>query len=1013
MREKRFVLFALILSMTLLLNSGFYVNAIKPVISGYEMEVGDNSDDELPMISPVEKVVKEIEDMTHNYTDRFIVKRISDNLSYAMLQQAYLTSKEATIQNISAFKEENKEELQKIGFVYSDDTEKIDVSDKTCILFNSVYNEELLNEEVSSLDIDKDLTVVNLPMMVASDVFIENLMSELKEDIEYIQPDYKLELSYTDIDNEDNLKITVVETKDSVKENNANILEIVKTKDIIPKAEQESLDNVEYDMPDTATQFDLDTINILQDDIYSAWQVTKGSEVRIAVIDGKTDITHPDLSSHIINGFDITTDSELIYEEALKEQYYHGTHVMGIIASTVPEAEIISITAFENGQAYTSDIIKAIYYAKEQGATIVNCSWGSTNDNPALKEAMKNSEMLFVCAAGNNRTNVDKTPIYPACFDIDNVISVASLNQDLGFSYYSNYGTSVDIAMYGRNVSSTMPGNEYGKQSGTSMATAYVTAGAAMAKSVNGDEDIKKLLLDTSISLSNLQDKVNGGKKLSYSNLVQNITNNDIIEVTPECDFDVFNYERTLSEDLELFNSLETVQIEAGGNNTAFIKSDGSLWMSGDNTYGQLGNGTFVSSSSPVQVIGLKNIIQVAIGENHCIALDKDGYAYLWGSNSNCAISSSSNSIYTIPIVHEISEINYVEAGVDTSFVIQNRNGIYAQGANGYGQIGNGKKSSYVNTPTLMLNSAGADVVKSYGKHTFFIRDGVLYGCGSDVHNIFRSSPGTLLIPTELLNDVKSIDTGVNHAVAIDYSGNVFTWGTNEWGQCGAGEDVTEDCTATLNLQDVIDINCNKENTVALLGDGTVLTWGYNVYGQIGDGTKNKRYKPYVVSGVSDISRISCGLNHTVVMNSNGQIFCWGDNKYGQYGNGNTDTSRTPISFTPTYNETSFFEKNVSIINSNSYTIILTAKNFKLSDKSIIISYDPDILELVDAVEYTYEKNVKTGTVDGSNINIVEIKSGEIAFKKTGVFTYHTGFINSIKFKAKKSGTTSIRFTVM
>ena len=103
------------------------------------------------------------------------------------------------------------------------------------------------------------------------------------------------------------------------------------------------------------------------------------------------------------------------------------------------------LKVFENGTAYTSDIIEAINYAEENGASIVNCSWGCTEENLALKETMENSDMTFVCAVGNNRLNLIETPIYPACYDLDNIISVTSVNNDGGLSYFSNYG-DVDIS---------------------------------------------------------------------------------------------------------------------------------------------------------------------------------------------------------------------------------------------------------------------------------------------------------------------------------------------------------------------------------------------------------------------------------------------------------------------------------------------------------------------------------------------------------------------------------------
>lgn len=93
-----------------------------------------------------------------------------------------------------------------------------------------------------------------------------------------------------------------------------------------------------------------------------------------------------------------------------------------------------------------------------------------------------------------------------------------------------------------------------------------------MAES-NGVQNIKETLLNTAVKLSNLKDKVNSQRKLSYSNLGNNIISDGIIEISPKDDFDVNGYQRTPEENWELFSSLKTVQVEAGGNNTAFIKS--------------------------------------------------------------------------------------------------------------------------------------------------------------------------------------------------------------------------------------------------------------------------------------------------------------------------------------------------------------------------------------------------------------------------------------------------------
>lgn len=864
-------------------------------------------------------VSEQLEQLAQEYTDRFIIKYngdIEEAVGYACDE-----SNKVKQQELETIKGSNEEEFLKI----SENDEEIVVSKNVRDLICKEKSGDISTfSDEPVYEIDQEKSVIKLSEKVDPETFTEKIYEKASGKIEYIQPDYKLELSdidetskdkaeedknadsnnsdktllenelnKEDIQNENketediSVDLEVIENQDETSETESPVPETTETSE--PENVESEAGNIESETEESE-ELDTEASDDLQNDIQSGWQVTKGAGVKIAVIDSKVDITHQDLSSHVVNGFNIINNTELTYEENQIGQYYHGTHVTGIISSTVPEAEIISIAAFENGQAYTSDLIKAIEYAKEQGATIVNCSWGSADNNQALREAMENSDLLFVCAAGNSRTNVDETPVYPASFDIENVISVTSLNEDMGFSYYSNYGNSVDIAMYGRNVRSTLPGGEYGEQSGTSMSAAYVTAGAAMAES-NGVQNIKETLLNTAVKLSNLKDKVNNQRKLSYSNLGNNVISDEIIEISPKDDFDVNGYQRTPEENWELFSSLKTVQVEAGGNNTAFIKSDGSLWMAGDNTYGQLGNGTYENSAVPVQVIGLTDITQVAVGENHCIALDSRGYVYLWGYNGYNAVSFSENRKISLPVMHTLSNITYVEAGSLTSFVIQGSKGIYAQGDNTYGQLGNGTRDTLA-ILTHMENSNGADIVKSYNKHTFFINVVTVFACGANDHNVLGLSYADTTLTPKPVSISIDIDTGYNHAVAIDETGMITAWGTNDWGQCGKGIDGK----GYIDIYNAKDVKCGKEHSIVLLEDGTIKTWGYNLRGQIGDGTHNKRYEPYAVKDMTYITQIAAGNNHTVVLDGNGDVWRWGDNSYGQFGNGSTVSSNNPVS---------------------------------------------------------------------------------------------------------------------
>ena len=100
----------------------------------------------------------------------------------------------------------------------------------------------------------------------------------------------------------------------------------------------------------------------------------------------------------------------------------------------------------------TSDIIRAIQYAEANGAAIVNLSIGVESYNAPLYDAIKASRMLFIAAAGNHGADSADKPLYPASYDLDNIISVANLDRDGTLHASSNYGASVDIAAPGTSI---------------------------------------------------------------------------------------------------------------------------------------------------------------------------------------------------------------------------------------------------------------------------------------------------------------------------------------------------------------------------------------------------------------------------------------------------------------------------------------------------------------------------------------------------------------------------------
>ncbi len=285
------------------------------------------------------------------------------------------------------------------------------------------------------------------------------------------------------------------------------------------------------------------------------WTVINSMEpVTVGVIDTGIDVNHDELIGKIIDGWDFYNDDETVFDEG---DASHGTQIVGIISANLDgqgiaglaaKAQIMPLKFIENGIGYTSDAIDAIEYAKSHGVNILNCSWGSQEYNQALKDAIEqNPDILFICAAGNTG---DSTKIYPAAYQLSNVIAVASVNQLGELALTSSYGSQVAIAAPGEEIYSTSADNNYTYGNGTSLAAGYVTAAAAIYQGLKPDasrQEIALAIKESAVMTDNLKNKVTGGL-LSITPLLEN-TNTTIPE-NPEEDFSYLP-----SEVIEILNT--------------------------------------------------------------------------------------------------------------------------------------------------------------------------------------------------------------------------------------------------------------------------------------------------------------------------------------------------------------------------------------------------------------------------------------------------------------------------
>jgi hypothetical protein len=276
-----------------------------------------------------------------------------------------------------------------------------------------------------------------------------------------------------------------------------------------------------------------------------AWKHSTGANAPlIAVLDTGLDCTHPDLRKNLwtnpdeVPGNGKDDDGNGVADDVhgynavaqngdIRDGGEHGTHVTGIIAADgavrglAYGAKVMGIKIFDdNGYTDVESVCRAIDYAQQNGARILNCSWGGAVEfNQALYEKMRDFPGLIVCSAGNGGSDSDAVPHYPSGFDLPNLISVAASSRQDKVCFTSCYGErSVHLAAPGEQILSTVPGGGHKVKSGTSQAAPQVTATAALLASLQPEAtpaQLKAQILAGVDPLPQLQGKVASGGRLN------------------------------------------------------------------------------------------------------------------------------------------------------------------------------------------------------------------------------------------------------------------------------------------------------------------------------------------------------------------------------------------------------------------------------------------------------------------------------------------------------------------
>lgn len=216
-----------------------------------------------------------------------------------------------------------------------------------------------------------------------------------------------------------------------------------------------------------------------------AWEITKGTDIKVAVVDTGIDTSHPDLKTNIAGCLNFISPTK-----TCEDDNGHGTHVAGTIAAldnnlgvvgVAPNAKIYALKVLnKNGSGYLSDIIESLDWSINNQMQVINMSLGSSSGSTLLSEAVVrvyNAGIIMVAAAGNSGPS-NNTVNYPAKYP--QVIAVAGLDKNDSVPSWSSRGAEVFIAAPGKDIYSTYYMDTYKTLSGTSMATPHVVGAVAL-----------------------------------------------------------------------------------------------------------------------------------------------------------------------------------------------------------------------------------------------------------------------------------------------------------------------------------------------------------------------------------------------------------------------------------------------------------------------------------------------------------------------------------------------------
>jgi alpha-tubulin suppressor-like RCC1 family protein len=350
----------------------------------------------------------------------------------------------------------------------------------------------------------------------------------------------------------------------------------------------------------------------------------------------------------------------------------------------------------------------------------------------------------------------------------------------------------------------------------------------------------------------------------------------------------------TVTADLVSFAS-----VSAGWYDSCALTTTGAAYCWGWGGNGQLGTGfraavraPLASAEAPRAVAGGHTFAMVAAGYGRACGVTTDGEAYCWGDNTSGQLGDGSNASSLAPVLvaggqpfTRVTLGAYHACGVTTS------NAVYCWGRNGEGQLGDGSGTGS-SSPVLVAGDLSFQSVRAGSYHTCGVTtDNAAYCWGWDDYGQVGDGTYThaVLSPVVVSSDSSfgSVAAGYNHSCAMSLAGAAFCWGSGDLIGDGTGNSQAAPVPVAGGLTFATTgaaLSAGQENTCVLTPAGAAQCWGHNDVGQLGDGSLTDRLTPVGVSGGLTFASVSVGLYHSCGVTTDAVAYCWGIGADGQLG---------------------------------------------------------------------------------------------------------------------------------